>query len=335
MAAVRWPQGTGIALVTASFGSSGRGPRVAAVDLARGVAIVAMVAYHTAFDLSAFGLIATDVQGSLGWKIFARLIAGSFLFLVGVSLVLASRGGLDRRAFLRRVGFIAAGAALVTLGTWWFDPATFVYFGILHHIAVASVLAVPLLRLPSWAVALAAVAAFAAPHFLAHPVLNAPTLLWVGLATELPATVDYVPLLPWFGAVLLGILGGRLLVARGTVAQAWRPSDRVSQTLMRAGRWSLAIYLVHQPLIVGIISAVAFVLPPGEATIRANFTSQCETTCTAEGANAASCPALCGCMFESLYGTDLFATRSVDELSPEQMTRWGEIVGRCQAPPPP
>lgn len=309
-------------------------PRLAAVDIARGVAIVAMVVYHTAFDLSAARLIATDVPSDLAWKIFARLIAGTFLFVVGVSLVLATRDGFRRDAFLRRLGLIVGGAALVSLGTWWFDPETFVFFGILHEIALASVLALPFLRLPSAVVAPVAAAVLAAPWFLAHPVFNTPALWWVGLSTVPPTTVDYVPVFPWFGVVLAGIVGGRLLIAYGGDLWRWRPDSPPARWIILAGRWSLLIYLVHQPLIVGAISVAARILPPNESVARANFMGECSAACRVDR-DQATCAAFCGCMFDGLYGTELFTKNSFAEMTPVQRGEFDGIVGRCVAPPEP
>lgn len=322
-------------MAVASPGPEGGKSRLAAVDLVRGIAILAMVVYHTSFDLAANRLIAADVVGDLGWKVFARTIAGTFLFLVGVSLVLATRDGLDRAAFLRRLAFVACGAALVSLATWWFDPATFVFFGILHEIAVASVLALPFLRLPSWPVAIAAAAVVAAPWFLENPFFDAPPFWWLGLSTEPPLTVDYVPILPWFGIVLAGVVGGRWSVTYGGALWDWRPADSMSRALMTAGRWSLVIYLVHQPLIVGAVYGYTLVAPPGEAVVREGFTNQCVSACSSDGRTTDECTALCGCMFENLYGTDLFAMKSMAEMSPEQVERWDGIVDRCRTPLPP
>jgi len=311
-------------------------PRLPVVDLARGVAIVAMVIYHSAFDLSADGLIATDVVSDLNWKIFARLIAGTFLLLVGVGLVLATRNGLDRRAYLRRLALIAGGAALVTIGTWWFDRSTFVFFGILHEIAVSSVLALPFLLLPSWLVTLAAAATIAAPWFLASPVFDWWPLWWVGLTADPPVTVDYVPVLPWFGIVLIGIIAGRLVVRYAATLAALRPTDPISRWLMRAGRWSLAIYLIHQPLIVGALYLVTTLFPPGEAFLRDRFVGQCSTACaTAGDSSPGACTALCGCMFDGLYGTDLYAMRSTEEMTADQQSRWDALMDRCRAPSSP
>ncbi|HEX2726006.1 MAG TPA: heparan-alpha-glucosaminide N-acetyltransferase domain-containing protein, partial [Beijerinckiaceae bacterium] len=138
-------------------------PRWAAIDSARGVAVAAMIAYHFAWDLSFFRLIATDVVGHPAWQLFARAIAATFLMLVGAGLVLAHGKGLRRRSFLRRLAVVAAAALMITLATSLAMPESYIFFGILHCIALTSVLALPFLRAPV-AVALAAAAfAFAAP----------------------------------------------------------------------------------------------------------------------------------------------------------------------------
>lgn len=308
-------------------------PRIAAIDLARGIAIVAMVIYHTGFDLSTDGLIATDVPGDVRWKVFARLIAGTFLVLVGVGLVLAAQGGLDWRRYFRRLGFIAAGAALVTIATFWFDRSTFVFFGILHEIAAASVLALPFLWAPAWLTAVAAAAIVAAPWFLADPAFDRPWLWWIGLSPDPPPTIDYVPLLPWFGIVLAGVVAGRVVLRYAGTLARFRPQDAISNLLMLAGRWSLAIYLIHQPLIVGALYLFTLFHPPSEAVVRAHWVGQCTTACVGDR-DAPACTALCGCLFDGLYGTDLFRIGATEDMSPDQQSRWDALVDRCRAPLP-
>jgi uncharacterized membrane protein len=229
--------------------------RIPLVDAARGIALVAMAVYHFAFDLSDFGLIDVDIVRDPGWRLFARTVAASFLALVGVSLVLAARAGLNRRRYAWRLVRIAAGAAAITLVTWWTVPQAFVYFGILHAIALFSVLALPFLALPLSVVLVAATLCLLAPYFLTMPLFSPPWLLWLGLAPAAPISVDYVPLFPWFAATLAGLAGTRMAIAVGwdRVAAGWTPSGPFGRTLALAGRWSLPIYLVHQPVLIGLI----------------------------------------------------------------------------------
>ena len=324
-------QKSGVSLAIASVDES-RGSRLAAIDIVRGAAIVAMVVYHTAFDLSSFRLIATDVPSDLGWKIFARLIAGTFLFLVGVNLVLASAHGIQWPAYLRRLALIVGAAALVTLGTWWFDPGTFVFFGILHAIAAASVLALPFLRLPSVVVAAAAAFFLALPWYFNASLFDTPALLWVGLSTVPPVSVDYVPIFPWFGVVLAGIVGGRFVAEHRAHIALWRPGGVPARWLSFAGRWSLLIYVVHQPLIVGALSLAAPLLPANETVARSNFMGECRSACLADR-DAPTCEAFCGCMFDGLWGTELFAMSTFEEMSPAQREAFDVLFAACNILP--
>src|SRR5262245_59589025 len=127
-----------------------RRPRFAIIDLIRGIAVVAMIVYHFSWDLLDSKLITADVVDDTGWRAFAHIIAGTFLALVGFNLAIAHRSGIRRGPYFRRLAILAAAAAAVSLGTYWFMPDAFVFFGILHMITVASVLALPFVRAPAW-----------------------------------------------------------------------------------------------------------------------------------------------------------------------------------------
>ncbi len=319
-------------MATAAVADVERGPRIAAIDLVRGVALAGMVVYHFSYDLAANRLISADVVDEFGWKLFARTVAGTFLALVGVNMVLANRHGLKPRPFLRRLALVAGGAVLVTLATWWFEPDAFVFFGILHEIALASVLAIPFLKAPPWLTAIVAAIVIALPNFVASAAFDTPWLWWVGLSTQPPETVDYVPVFPFFGVVLAGVVIGRLLLAYGsdTAFARWRPRNRPERLVILAGRWSLLIYLIHQPILVGALMLVTPWLPASETAVRQGFTADCVAVCTANN-DAGYCTALCGCLFENLYGTDLFNARSVEAMTPDQRQRWDGIVGQCRS----
>jgi uncharacterized membrane protein len=237
-------------------------PRIEAVDAARGIALLAMAVYHFSWDLSFLQLAAIPVATDPGWKWFARIIAGSFLFLVGVSLVLGHGEGIRWRSFLKRLAIVSAAAAGVTVATYLAFPLAYIYFGILHCIALSSVLALPFLRLPWWA-ALAAVAmVFAIAEFGASELFNRWPLLWTGLSTRVPFSNDYVPIFPWFAMVLAGVGAARLLapfLREGSLAR-WRADGPIGRALAFAGRHSLAIYLLHQPLLLAVLVLVAWII---------------------------------------------------------------------------
>ncbi|MCZ6914273.1 MAG: heparan-alpha-glucosaminide N-acetyltransferase [Rickettsia endosymbiont of Ixodes persulcatus] len=179
--------------------------RLGKLDILRGIALIAMATYHTGWDFEFFGYLEPGTTGHGAWKLYARCIASTFLVLVGFSLVLAHKNGVRWRPFGIRIGQIIAGALAVTVITYQLTPDSFVFFGILHQIAAASLLGVIFLRLPAVILAIAAAAAIAAPHYLASSTFDVPWLWPLGLS-EIPIrSNDFVPIFPWFGAVLAGM----------------------------------------------------------------------------------------------------------------------------------
>ena len=118
--------------------------RIVWVDVARGMALVAMAIYHFAWDLQHFGYVTPPTIDVGGWKLFARADASSFLFLVGLSLVLANTPKIRWPGFWKRLAMILAGAAAITLVTYIVTPGDFIFFGILHSIAAASLIGLAL-----------------------------------------------------------------------------------------------------------------------------------------------------------------------------------------------
>lgn len=298
-----------------------------ALDAARGLAVVAMVAFHLIWDLAHFGYIKHSIPWSTPVKMFGHSIAFAFLFIAGVSLVLAHRDHVDWRAFWRRFGVIAGAAALVSLGTWLVFPAAFVFFGILHCIAAASLLSVLFLRAP-WPVAMAAGAFFfAAPLVFASPVFNANWLQWLGLGTTEPLTQDWRPLFPWAGAMLLGVGAARMLIQSAQEAAQEAPQVHApgEKTLAFLGRHSLLIYLIHQPLLFGLFSALLVVTPPPPDPA---FLAGCEKSCMEEGSPQSVCRNFCACTAEAA-GRDKALRAATDQAG--RMKRLQELADRCVA----
>lgn len=237
------------------------GGRIAALDAARGAAILAMISYHFMWDLYFTGFWDVNAARDPWLRLYAKAIAASFLTIVGVSLYLAHGRGIRWRSFGKRFLVIAAAALAVTAASWFAFPDSFIFFGILHCIAIGSVVALPFLRAPAWAVPAAAVF-FALPWFVASPALETWATWWLGLGEWPPVSNDYVPLFPWAGFVLAGVAGARLLAGRIDAARAWRPRTAVGRVLVFAGRHSLAIYLTHQIVLLGILIGLANLLRP-------------------------------------------------------------------------
>ena len=240
-----------------SQGNAG-GARLQSVDGLRGVAILLMIAYHFSYDLSYFGFARFDFYGDPFWLHARTLILSLFLFLVGVSLVLATGSRPEwrpaSRRYLTRLGLLVGSAAIISLSSYLMFGPRWIFFGVLHFIAVASVVGLAFVRRPWLAFGLGT-ALLLLDRLFAHPWFDQPAWQWFGLMTYKPPTEDYVPFVPWFGVVLLGIFAGHWLRWRPAAQALWqrRSCRRPARLLAFAGRHSLSIYLLHQPLLLGML----------------------------------------------------------------------------------
>jgi uncharacterized membrane protein len=262
------------------------------LDAARGLAVVAMVAFHLVWDLGNFGYVDPAFPFSPGVKLSGHLIAESFLFIAGVSLVLAHDRQTNWRPFWRRIAVVAGAAALVSAGTYLVFPQAFVFFGILHCIALASLLAAPLLSAPwSFAAAAAALATLAPALFVSH-VFNAPAFWWTGFSTFEPLTNDYRPIMPWSAGLFAGVAAARLSETRD-----WSTPtvDRGLGPLPWLGRHSLTIYLLHQPLLFVIFTGIAALTSTQRAENLDVYLASCEAQCAGAGGKPDVCARTCAC----------------------------------------
>ena len=222
--------------------------RIVGLDALRGLAIVAMIAYHFCFDLRWFGFASFDFEHDVRWLAARAAILGSFLALAGVSLVLASRRVDAPRRFVTHLVAIGGAALLVSLASYAAFPQRFIWFGVLHAIVVSLLLARPVVGHPRAAMVVGA-AVIAAGVFFSHPAFDGRALGWLGFMTHKPPTEDYVPLFPWAGVVFIGVALGEALLHAGPRVLA--PFARLPRAMPFLGRHSLIVYLVHQPLLVG------------------------------------------------------------------------------------
>ena len=230
--------------------------RLALVDFMRGVAIALMVIYHFCFDLAHFGFTRFDFYNDGFWLNFRTLILSLFLALVGVSLVLATQHGINVRRFVERLLRVAGSAALVSFSTWWMFGERFVFFGVLHFIALASVLGLLFVRKPVIALLFGLVLLVIGNNWQ-FPWFDQGGWRWVGMMTHKPATEDFVPLVPWFGVVLTGMFIGNALSWGGYLKMlnsALPKGSAPIRLLAFTGRHSLLIYLLHQPVLLGLIN---------------------------------------------------------------------------------
>lgn len=315
-----------------------RTPRIPLIDTLRGVALVAMASYHFTWDLEFFGYLEPGTATQGGFRLYARLIASSFLFLVGISLVLAHRPSIRFEAFARRLGMVAAAAAVISIGTYVPLPQEWIFFGILHAIAASSLIALAFLPLPPLVTGLAALGIGVAfvidgwvmPGVLRSALFDSRLFAWTGFADTPPRSNDFVPLFPWLGAVLAGVAVAGLLRRYGGFArlQSWQHTPNI---LTRAGQHSLVFYLVHQPVLIGIVYLATLVAPPPAPDPIAGYNRSCQASCTAGGNEAGLCERFCACTGERLVAQSLFQPMQKGEIDPSMDQRVLDIAGQCTA----
>jgi len=263
------------------------------IDLFRGIAILMMMLFHTLFDISFFGIAQVNVSSGF-WRYFAFATATLFLFLVGVSLVVShARAARNLAGFALARKFLLRGAGIFLLGlgitvvTWFYLREGFILFGILHLIGISVMLSPLFFRFRKYNIVIGIACiligwfvigslgtvlsqSFAIPPAGAWSAGYMPMIPWTLTGTVIPllllplgihaasfVTVDYEPLFPFFGVVLIGMGTGELLYGEG-IRHFTIPKipDFLVSPLSFLGRHSLVIYLVHQPVIVLLLGVI-------------------------------------------------------------------------------
>lgn len=225
------------------------------LDALRAAAIVWMAVFHFGFDLNHFGFTQQNFYTDPFWTLQRACIVSLFLFCAGFGQAIAFEQRQAWPRFWRRWAQVAGCALLVTLGSMWMFPRSYISFGVLHCIAVALLV----MRLSGGAgrwLWLLGLAAILLPQFVSSPFFDTRATNWLGLVTRKPIAEDYVPLLPWLGVMWWGLAAGQWVLARrrGWVAG---PVPAGLKPLAALGRWSLSFYMLHQPVLIGVLTLFA------------------------------------------------------------------------------
>jgi len=304
--------------------------RISALDTARGIALVAMTIYHFAWDLEFFGWVLPGTTLQSGWVFFARCIASSFIFLVGVSLVLAHQDSIRWPSFRKRFAMVVLAAAAISVVTWIAVPGGFIFFGILHGIALFSLLGVFFTQL-HWSIsAIAGITVLAIEKTFSALLFSEPYFWWVGLAPTDPPSNDYVPLFPWVAATLFGISVAKFALKAGWFAKlsSHDAPALFSKPLGFIGRHSLAYYLIHQPVIMGLIWCFTAVVGPPDATPA--FLTMCERQCIKTN-DQTFCTSYCGCVADGFKSEKVFQPFIEGKISLADNETVSSIVSVCSA----
>jgi len=235
--------------------------RIRYLDLARCIAVIAMIFYHFVYDLGHFGYVNLHTVTNGSWKIFAQSIGTSFLFISGYSFWIMAKNELDIIKFVKRFTILLGAALLISAATYFQDSRSFVFFGILHLLAACSILGIIIYKLPIvLLVIIAAILAFTPEYYFSslyysHSLFEPKYMAWTGLYNGKTGSVDFYAFMPWSSSFVLGLSVAKLFVGSNRSAQISPlifKEEKTSLLISIAfwiGRNALIVYLIHQPIL--------------------------------------------------------------------------------------
>ncbi len=226
------------------------------IDALRGFAVLLMLVFNYYFTLR-FLDVYTVNAGWEYWWLFPRIIAGMFIFLVGASLAISYGRKRNYKHFLKRGAWIFSLGMLATLATWLYIGQGFIVFGILHLIGLSIIMALIFFRFNKWNLIIGLII-FIFGFYINSLHSENYWLLWLGFIPSDFYSIDYFPILPWFGLLLIGFAVGNSLYSKSK--RMFKINDFSEKMPIKQltflGRHSLLIYVVHQPMLIGIVMLI-------------------------------------------------------------------------------
>ena len=214
--------------------------RIDELDSLRATALVMMLVLNFVTDLNHFGIMNTETGDQWWW--LARIAASLFVGISGVSYFLAHRLEYDFTKTSGRTKRLIFWAFVITIITYIFEPSAYVRFGVLHLLALASIVAFPVARKPEFALGIGLI-------LLIIPLSSNSNLVWLGLRETGFIAVDYFPLNPWLGIFFIGLaLASRIYPEGKPLTEIQWP-----ERWLWFGRNTLTIYVIHQPILIGLL----------------------------------------------------------------------------------
>ncbi len=227
--------------------------RLIEIDALRGVAILLMIAFHLMFDLQAFYDLQLSEKAIMFWRIIGMSAALLFFLLFGISSVFAFKKYHHHfwKYSLKRGLVLLFFALCISLFSIFGNMMAPIYFGVLHFLALSALLVPLFIRFVKFNLLFALICVLVGMLLKIIEIKNI-LLLPLGEYNLQTATADYYPLFPWFAVVLIGVASGNLL-QRHKILPIIKSPFAVIQPLLFLGKHSLVIYLVHQPLLMGLL----------------------------------------------------------------------------------
>jgi len=228
--------------------------RIGLIDGVRGVMILYVVFYHLLYDLYLYRLVSWSLLDSPPIRITHFICYSTLVFFSGISCNL-SRNNLKRGAVLFGEGMVITGV------TWVMDHTYYVRFGVLHFLGLSAVLWWLLKRylikekhLERWFLFLMLVLYGVTYKLLYMKSVTFSGFGWLGFPGPGYYSTDYFPLIPFSFLYSAGIWAGSRIAARK--APGWFYNIDLPGFAW-LGKHSIWIYLIHQPLLYGLVWLIA------------------------------------------------------------------------------
>ena len=228
--------------------------RIWELDALRGVCILCVIVVHFLFDLSFFGGLDLTLPA---WYVFLQEYGGAiFVVLSGICVTLGSKS-------VRRGLIVFACGMLITAVTYGMyrlgmsGADVVVKFGVLHLLGVCMLVYPAFKKLPPAALALLGLAIAITGYAIRGIIVPQRWLFPLGLTYEGFTSSDYFPLFPQLGYFLIGAAIGKTAYReKKTLLPGSFQKTPVARFFCWCGRQSLFIYLLHQPIVYGLLELV-------------------------------------------------------------------------------
>lgn len=234
--------------------------RIWELDVLRGVSILGMVAVHLIYDLQTFFSLPFLADSQL-FAIVKQWGGVLFLLISGICVTLGSHP-VRRGLIVFACGLVCSAVTAGMYALHMADKSIIIYFGVLHCLGVCMLLWPLLKRLPVWALGLVGLGLSVLGLWISGNVLvDFPWLIPLGLVPGDFVSSDFFPLLPNLGFFLVGaFLGKTLYRKKETLLPRVNPANPVLAFFTLLGKWSLPVYLLHQPVITGLLYLILEIL---------------------------------------------------------------------------
>ena len=229
--------------------------RYDSIDVLKGIAVICMVIFHIFYFPNQYGFKEIKYDTNV-LKIIAKIAQIIFIISVGINLYLSKISSNEKnetkstftKKSLLRILKIAFFAMLMSLFTWFVFGEKYVKFGILHFIALASLVFFQYSDNPRLVQSF-----FIIALMIYYLIINQPSIFKnipdpisfvLGFYNKKYKAVDHFPIFPWILLIIIGMMIGNVFLNKKNTSSELI-KDKILNVLKKIGKNSLEIYAIH------------------------------------------------------------------------------------------